>query len=184
MEKYGCDKPDLRRNKEDAGEFSFVWVVDFPLFKYDAQEKRWDSEHHPFTAPHAEDIGLLESGDLGLIRSRSYDLVLNGNEISSGSIRIHDQALQHKIFEILCIPQDEIIARFGFLLEAFKYGAPPHGGIAFGLDRILSILFGTESIRDIIAFPKTQKAVCPLTQAPSDVTDKQLKELHIRSIAP
>ncbi|MDD2865886.1 MAG: aspartate--tRNA ligase [Candidatus Omnitrophica bacterium] len=184
MEKYGCDKPDLRRNKEDASEFSFVWVVDFPLFKYDDEEKRWDSEHHPFTAPHAEDIGLLESGDLGRIRSRSYDLVLNGNEISSGSIRIHDQALQHKIFEILRIPQDEIIARFGFLLEAFKYGAPPHGGIAFGLDRILAILFGTESIRDIIAFPKTQKAVCPLTQAPSDVTDKQLKELHIRSIAP
>jgi aspartyl-tRNA synthetase len=182
VEKYGSDKPDIRRDKNNAGEFAFLWVVDFPLFKYDDGEKRWDSEHHPFTSPHRDDVGLLGSEDLSQIRSRSYDLVLNGSEIASGSIRIHDQALQHRIFEILRIPEEEIDARFGFLLEAFKYGAPPHGGIAFGLDRILSILFGTESIRDMIAFPKTQKAVCPLTQAPSDVEAKQLKELHIKTV--
>ncbi len=179
--KYGCDKPDLRFNKSDPQEFAFVWIVNFPLFKYDDEEKRWDSEHHPFTSPHKDDVGLLDGNDLKGVRSRSYDLVLNGNEIASGSIRIHDQAMQHKIFQILKISEEEIRSRFGFLLEAFKFGAPPHGGIAFGLDRILSILLGTESIRDIIAFPKTQKAVCPLTDAPSVVSDKQLKELHIKT---
>ncbi len=184
MEKYGSDKPDIRQDRNNSRELAFLWVVDFPLFKYDDEEKRWDSEHHPFTAPHRDDLDLLASEDLSRVRSRSYDLVLNGNEIASGSIRIHDQALQRRIFEILRIPDEEIAARFGFLLEAFKYGAPPHGGIAFGLDRILSIFFGTQSIRDIIAFPKTQKAVCPLTQAPSDVADKQLKELYIRSVVP
>ncbi|MFA5039346.1 MAG: aspartate--tRNA ligase [Candidatus Omnitrophota bacterium] len=184
MEKYGSDKPDLRQNKEDPGEFSFLWVVDFPLFKYDDEQKRWDSEHHPFTAPHPEDMALLSSQDLSGVRSRSYDLVLNGSEIASGSIRIHDQGLQRRIFEILRIPDEEIDARFGFLLEAFKYGAPPHGGIAFGLDRILSLVFGTESIRDLIAFPKTQKAVCPLSQAPSEVSEKQLKELWIKTVVP
>ena len=182
MTKYNCDKPDLRVDKNDPNEFSFVWVVDFPLFKYDQEEKRWECEHHPFTAPHKDDIALLAGGDLRDIRSRSYDLVLNGNEIASGSIRIHDQELQRKIFQILKITDEEINARFGFLLEAFQYGAPPHGGIAFGLDRILAILFATESIRDIIAFPKTQKAVCPLTDAPSAVSQKQLKELHIKTI--
>jgi aspartyl-tRNA synthetase len=182
IETYNGDKPDLRADKDDPDEFSFVWVVDFPLFKYDEEEKRWDSEHHPFTAPHKEDIALLGSKDLKDIRSRSYDLVLNGNEIASGSIRIHDQDLQRKIFQILKISDEEIKARFGFLLQAFQYGAPPHGGIAFGLDRILSILFNTESIRDIIAFPKTQKAVCPLTDAPSVVSEKQLKELRIKTV--
>ncbi len=180
IEKYGCDKPDLKKLKDDPNEISFLWVVDFPLFKYDDEEKRWDSEHHPFTSPHPEDIALLNGKDLGAIRARSYDLVLNGNEIGSGSIRIHDQELQKKIFQILQISESDIHARFGFLLEAFKYGAPPHGGIAFGLDRILSILFCTESIRETIAFPKTQKAICPLTDAPSLVSDKQLKELHIK----
>lgn len=184
MEKYGSDKPDLRTDKADQNEFSFVWVVDFPLFKYDDTEKRWDSEHHPFTAPHQEDLRLLDGQDLSPVRSRSYDLVLNGSEIASGSIRIHDQELQRKILRILKIADEEINSRFGFLLEAFKYGAPPHGGIAFGLDRILSIFFATESIRDIIAFPKTQKAVCPMTDAPSSVSDKQLKELYIKSVSP
>ncbi|HAJ56143.1 MAG TPA: aspartate--tRNA ligase [Candidatus Omnitrophica bacterium] len=184
VQRYGSDKPDLRVNKSDPGEFSFVWVVDFPLFKYDDEGKRWDSEHHPFTAPHPQDLGLLDGQDLAPVRSRSYDLVLNGSEIASGSMRIHEQELQRKIFRILNIADEEINSRFGFLLEAFKYGAPPHGGIAFGLDRILSILFGTESIRDIIAFPKTQKAVCPLTDAPSSVSDKQLKELHIKTVGP
>jgi aspartyl-tRNA synthetase len=181
--KYSSDKPDIRANKEDPNEFAFLWVVDFPLFKYNDEEKRWDSEHHPFTSPYLEDIGLLEGKDLGKIRSRSYDLVLNGNEIGSGSIRIHSQELQKKIFEILNIPEEEIQARFGFLLQAFKYGAPVHGGVAFGLDRLMAILFGTESIRDVIAFPKNQKAICPMTDAPSEVSDKQLKELFIKSTA-
>lgn len=182
LSQHGSDKPDLRRDKSDPNEFCFLWVVDFPLFKYDKEEQRWDSEHHPFTALHPDDAGLLASEELSRIRSRSYDLVLNGSEIASGSIRIHDQDLQRKIFQILRICDDEINARFGFLLEAFKYGAPPHGGIAFGLDRLLSILFATESIRDIIAFPKTQKAVCPLTDAPSRVSEKQLKELYIKTV--
>jgi aspartyl-tRNA synthetase len=183
VEKYGCDKPDIRRDKNDPNEFAFLWVVDFPLFRWDDEAKRWDSEHHPFTSPHKDDIRLIDGQDLSKIRSRSYDMVLNGNEIASGSIRIHDQALQHKIFQILKISEDEITSRFGFLLEAFKYGAPPHGGVAFGLDRIMSILFGTESIRDIIAFPKNQKAVCLLTDAPSVVAEKQLKELKIKTLS-
>jgi aspartyl-tRNA synthetase len=183
MARYGNDKPDLRSDPDDPNDFRFLWVVDFPLFKYDDGEKRWDSEHHPFTSPHPQDLALLDGEDLSAVRSRSYDLVLNGNEIASGSIRIHRQDLQEKIFKILRIPDEEIRARFGFLLQAFQYGAPPHGGVAFGLDRILSIFFGTESIRDIIAFPKTQKAVCPLTEAPSAVSEKQLKELFIRTVA-
>ena len=181
QKEYGSDKPDIRKDRANKSEFAFIWVLDFPLFKYDDEEKRWDSEHHPFTAPHPDDVSLIDTEDLSRVRSCSYDLVLNGNEIASGSIRIHDQELQRKIFQILKIADDEITSRFGFLLEAFKYGAPPHGGIAFGLDRILSIIFATESIRDIIAFPKTQKAVCPLTNAPSQATTKQLKELYIKS---
>ncbi len=182
LEKYSSDKPDIRSDKNNPDEFAFLWVVDFPLFKYDEEGKRWDSEHHPFTAPNQDDLALLNSPDLGKIRARSYDLVLNGSEIASGSIRIHEQELQRKIFEILKISDEEIDSRFGFLLQAFKFGAPPHGGIAFGLDRILSILFSTGSIRDIIAFPKTQKAACLLTDAPSHVSEKQLKELHIKTV--
>jgi len=184
MRRHSSDKPDLRGDKNDPEAYAFVWVVDFPLFKYNEEEKRWDSEHHPFTSVHPADVEALEAGDLAKVRSRSYDLVLNGSEIGSGSIRIHDQKMQHKIFEILRIPEEEIAQRFGFLLEAFQYGAPPHGGIAFGIDRLLAILSGMPSIRDTIAFPKTQKAVCPLTGAPSDVSEKQLKELFIRSVAP
>lgn len=176
MERYGSDKPDLRKDKSG---FAFVWIVDFPLFKFNNEEKHWDSEHHPFTAVNLEDIDKLESGDLANIRSRSYDLVLNGNEIASGSIRIHNQALQGKIFQILGLTDDEIKAKFGFLLEAFTYGAPPHGGIAFGLDRLLAIVSESESIRDVITFPKTQKGTCPLTNAPSEVVEKQLNELNL-----
>lgn len=180
IEHHGSDKPDIRKDKNDPNEFSFLWVVDFPLFKYDAEEKRWDSEHHPFTAPHPDDLNLLDGEDLSKVRSCSYDLVLNGNEIGSGSLRIYSQQLQRRIFQILKIQEEEINARFGFLLEAFKYGAPPHGGVAFGLDRLLTLLYNAPSIRDVIAFPKTQKAVCPLTDAPSCVSDKQLKELHLK----
>ena len=176
VKNYGSDKPDLRKEKEG---FAFVWVVDFPLFKYNDQEKRWESEHHPFTAPNPQDLALLEGRDLSSIRSRSYDLVLNGQEIASGSIRIHNQDLQDKIFKILGLEPEDIKVKFGFLLEAFSYGAPPHGGIAFGLDRLLTILSGCASIREVIAFPKTQKGTCLMTGAPCEVSEKQLKELNL-----
>ena len=174
--KYATDKPDLR--KEFNTEFAFVWIKDFPLFKYNEEEKRWESEHHPFTAPAAEDLALLEETP-AKIKSRSYDLVLNGTELGSGSIRIHDQALQEKIFKIIGLSREEAHKRFGFLMEAFQFGAPPHGGFAFGIDRLLAILAGEDSIREVITFPKTQKAFCPLTNAPSGVDERQLKELHL-----
>ncbi|MDD5746537.1 MAG: aspartate--tRNA ligase [Candidatus Omnitrophica bacterium] len=161
------------------GEFSFLWVTDFPLFHYNNEEKRWDSEHHPFTAPKAEDLPLLESGDLGKIRSCAYDLVVNGTELGSGSIRIHQPELQQKIFSILGMSDEEVKAKFGFLLEAFSYGAPPHGGIAPGLDRLLTLMTDSPSIRDVMAFPKNQKAQCLLTSAPSEVSSGQLRELHL-----
>ncbi len=173
---HGSDKPDLR--KAWNSEFAFLWVVDFPLFKYNEEEKRWDSEHHPFTNLHPDDIGLLDSAP-DKVRSRSYDLVLNGTEIGSGSIRIHDQKLQEKIFQLIGIEKEEAQKRFGFLLEAFQYGAPPHGGFAFGIDRLLAIIAGQDSIREMIIFPKTQKAFCPLTSAPSEVAKKQLDELGL-----
>jgi aspartyl-tRNA synthetase len=176
QKKYSSDKPDLR--KELGSDFAFVWVVDFPLFKYNDEEKRWESEHHPFTAPRDEDAGDLEK-EQAKVKARSYDLVLNGMEIGSGSIRIHNQELQERIFNIIGIGRDEARKRFGFLLEAFQYGAPPHGGIAIGLDRFLAILSGENSIREMIAFPKTSAGSCPLTGAPSQVDEKQLKELHI-----
>ncbi|MDD5166517.1 MAG: aspartate--tRNA ligase [Candidatus Omnitrophica bacterium] len=176
MSKYGCDKPDLR--KELNTEFAFAWVIDFPLFKYNEEEKRWESEHHPFTSPREEDLDILEKSPDKVI-SRSYDLVLNGAEMGSGSIRIHNQQLQERIFKIIGIAQEDARRRFGFLLEAFQFGAPPHGGVAFGLDRLLAILAGEASIREVITFPKTQAAFCPLTGAPSDVDERQLKELNL-----
>ncbi|MFA4842315.1 MAG: aspartate--tRNA ligase [Candidatus Omnitrophota bacterium] len=176
IQKYQSDKPDLRG--ELKREFAFCWVVDFPLFKYNEEEKRWESEHHPFTAPHTDDIGNLEEGK-DKVRARSYDLVLNGTEMGSGSVRIHSQSLQETIFNIIGINKEEAHKRFGFLLEAFQFGAPPHGGIAFGLDRLLAVLSGAESIREVIAFPKTATATCPLTSAPSEVDERQLKELGI-----
>ena len=178
MEKYKSDKPDLRQDK-NSDELAFVWVVDFPLFKYNADEKRWESEHHPFTSLNENDIKLLEGGEFGKIRSRSYDLVLNGFEIGSGSVRIHDRELQAKIFDIIGLAKEETEKRFGFLLKAFEFGAPPHAGVAYGIDRLVAILMGLDSIRDAIAFPKTQKASCLMTDAPSGVDEKQLKELGI-----
>jgi aspartyl-tRNA synthetase len=178
---YGSDKPDLRTKLNS--EFAFVWVIDFPLFQYNTEEKRWESEHHPFTSPNSLDLGLLKSSP-EKVRARSYDLVLNGMEIGSGSIRIHNQQLQQEIFDIIGIERREAHNRFGFLLEAFEFGAPPHGGIALGLDRLLAILAGEDSIREVIAFPKTQKAFCPLTSAPSDVEARQLKELGLSLRAP
>jgi len=174
QERYQTDKPDLRSDKNKKG-FKFAWVKDFPLFKYNAEEKRWESEHHPFTAPAGGEL----SQDPGKIYARAYDLVLNGVEIASGSIRIHKRTLQEKIFSILKIGAKEAEERFGFLLRALDYGAPPHGGIALGIDRFIAILSGAESIREVIAFPKTQKGVCPLTGAPSKVSGQQLKELGL-----
>jgi aspartyl-tRNA synthetase len=176
MAKYQSDKPDMR--KEWNTEFAFLWVVDFPMFKWSEEEKRWDSEHHPFTNVNPEDIALLDSAP-DKARSRSYDLVLNGTEIGSGSIRIHDQALQKKIFDLIGIAPEEAQKRFGFLLEAFQFGAPPHGGFAFGIDRLLAIIAGQASIREVIAFPKNAKAGCPMTNAPSEVDPKQLAEVGI-----
>jgi len=165
----------------DEKRFDFLWVTDFPLFQYNDEEKRWESEHHPFTSVYPEDVGLLEKGEtLDKIRSRSYDLVINGTEIGSGSIRIHDRALQELIFKTIGIGEEQARMRFGFLLDAFKYGAPPHGGVAFGLDRLMTFFLGCDSIRDVIAFPKTQKAFCPMTSAPSPVDEKQLNELSIK----
>ncbi|MFC1508614.1 aspartate--tRNA ligase [Candidatus Omnitrophota bacterium] len=178
MEKYKTDKPDLRKNKEG---FEFLWVLNFPLFKFNEEEKRWDMEHHPFTSPVDEDRELIESSP-DKVRSKAYDLVINGVEIASGSIRIHKRELQEMIFKRIGMDLSHAKERFGFLLEAFNYGAPPHGGIAFGLDRLLTLMCGTDSIREVIAFPKTQKASCPMTQAPSKVDDKQLKELGVKSI--
>lgn len=163
------------------GEFNFSWVMDFPLFKWNEEEKRWESEHHPFTAPDLEDWKKHKaSGALDKIRSRAYDLVMNGNEIASGSIRIHKKELQQEIFETIGLDKEEIQKRFGFLLKAFQFGAPPHGGIALGIDRVITILLGLDSIREVIAFPKNQKAACPMTSAPSPVNEKQLKELGIK----
>lgn len=190
-----ADKPDivaeslnrlrLRLGNElgmmDDKRFDFLWIIDFPLFHYNEEEKRLDSEHHPFTGVNPEDMKLLDIEPLK-VRSRSYDLVLNGNEIASGSIRIHRQDLQEKIFQILQLSPQEVENRFGFFLEALKYGAPPHGGIAPGLDRLLAIMIGSKSIRDVIAFPKTQSGTCLVTGAPSAVSDKQLKELHIKTL--
>ena len=170
---------DLNLINQDQKEFNFLWVTDFPLLKYNLEEKRYDAVHHPFTAPLNEDLDLLDSDPLK-VRSKAYDLVLNGNEIGGGSIRIHNNDLQKKIFKLLGIDDKKAEQKFGFLLQALKYGAPPHGGIAFGLDRMVMLLTGAHSIREVIAFPKTQKATCPLTDAPSEVDYKQLKELHIK----
>jgi aspartyl-tRNA synthetase len=159
--------------------WSILWVVDFPMFEFNEDEKRWDALHHPFTAPKDGHEEFLEN-DPGQCLSKAYDLVINGWEVGGGSIRIHDQKIQSKVFNALNIKQDEAQEKFGFLLDALKYGAPPHGGLAFGLDRITTLLVGAESIRDVIAFPKTQRAQCLLTSAPNQVDEKQLRELHIR----
>ncbi len=156
-----------------------LWVIDFPLLDYDQDAKRYVAMHHPFTAPMDTDLPLLES-EPRKARAEAYDLVLNGNEIGGGSIRIHRRDVQSKVFDLLGIGKDEAKTKFGFLLEALEYGAPPHGGIAFGLDRLIMLLGGADSIRDVIAFPKTQKAQCPLTEAPSPVDPAQLKELKIK----
>ena len=167
-----------------ADQWNFLWVVDFPLMSYDEEHKRYVATHHPFTAPVAEDVALLDSNPKA-VRGQHYDVVLNGMELGGGSIRIHQPALQKKVFEdVLKIPADVVESRFGYMLKAFTYGAPPHGGIAFGLDRMVALLCGTTSIRDVIAFPKTQKAQDLMAQSPTPVTAKQLKDLHIQTVVP
>lgn len=156
-----------------------LWVIDFPMFERDEDENRWQALHHPFTSPADGHEDLLET-DPGRALSKAFDMILNGSEIGGGSVRIHRRDIQLKVFQALNIGANEAKEKFGFLLEALQYGAPPHGGIAFGLDRVVTLMTGEESIRDVIAFPKTQRAQCLLTQAPSLVDEKQLQELHIR----
>jgi len=168
-----------RQNLLRADDFRFVWVTEFPLFEWNPDEKRWDSMHHPFTSPRPQDVGLLESAP-DRVRARAYDLALNGSEIAGGSIRIHRADVQRQVFRLLGISDEDARARFGFFLDALEYGTPPHGGIAFGLDRIAALLCGENSIREVIAFPKTAQAVDLMAGAPSVVDERQLRELHIR----
>ena len=156
-----------------------LWVVDFPMFEYDDDSERWNAVHHPFTAPKDGHEDLMDT-DPGQCIAKAYDMVLNGWELGGGSIRIHRADVQSKVFSALNISKEDAQVKFGFLLDALQYGAPPHGGLAFGLDRLVTLMTKAESIRDVIAFPKTQRAQCLLTGAPSNVDDKQLRELHIR----
>jgi aspartyl-tRNA synthetase len=158
---------------------SLLWVTDFPLFEWDEQTNWFYAMHHPFTSPKLEEVDLLEK-DPGKIKAQAYDLVLNGNEIAGGSIRIHNSKLQSRMFKALGISEAEAQQKFGFLMNAFKYGAPPHGGIAFGFDRMVMLFAGVESIRDTIAFPKTASAISLMDDSPSVVSEEQLKELHIK----
>ncbi|HPC78073.1 MAG TPA: aspartate--tRNA ligase, partial [bacterium] len=167
-----------RRFFQPNTQYAFLWIVDFPLFSFNKDENRIEAEHHPFTSPKDEDIHLLETEPLK-VRANAYDLVLNGVELGSGSIRNSDPEMQKRVFSILGIDETDAYKKFGFLLEALSYGAPPHGGMALGLDRIVAIMAGEESIREVLAFPKTQNAFCPLTEAPSEVDENQLKELSI-----
>ncbi|HYE59180.1 MAG TPA: amino acid--tRNA ligase-related protein, partial [Rhodothermales bacterium] len=165
-----------------VGPWEFLWVTEFPLLEYDEGERRYFAMHHPFTSPHPEDVPLLDS-EPSRARARAYDLVLNGTELGGGSIRIHDQTLQRRMFALLGISDEEAQRRFGFLLDAFRYGAPPHGGIALGLDRLVMLMAGAPSLRDVIAFPKTQSAQEPMVGSPDEVDPRQLEDLHIQTVA-
>ncbi|HSR13354.1 MAG TPA: amino acid--tRNA ligase-related protein, partial [Thermodesulfobacteriota bacterium] len=169
------------------GVFNFVWITDFPLLEYDEAEKRWTAKHHPFTSPLDEDWAKYWNEKAitpDQVRAKAYDLVLNGSEVGGGSLRIHRREMQSQVFQTLGIEPEDAKVKFGFLLEALEFGAPPHGGIAFGFDRLVMILSGAESIRDVIAFPKTQKATDLMTEAPSAVDSKQLAELSLRVMMP
>lgn len=168
-----------KKNLIDPDIFRFAWVVEFPLVEYDEEERRWVAIHHPFTSPKEEDLGLMTE-DPGRVRARAYDMVLNGVELGGGSIRIHRRDIQEKMFSLLGLSEEESREKFGYMLEAFEYGTPPHGGIAFGLDRMVMLMAKKDTIRDVIPFPKTQSATDLMTQAPSEVTPRQLQELHIK----
>jgi len=179
IKKYKTDKPDLRKDKKDQNELAFAWIVGWPLFEWNKDEKRWDSMHHPFTAPIDEDIPLLDK-DPAKVRSWQHDMVLNGSEVGGGSIRIHKPEIQEKVFELLGLKADQIKLKFGHLLQAFSFGAPPHGGIAMGIDRLITILRNEPSIREVIAFPKTGDGRDLMMNAPSPIDEKQLKELKLK----
>jgi len=166
-----------------SGGWRPLWVIDFPMFEWDEQERRWVAMHHPFTAPANDDAAALRAAPAAAL-AKAYDLVLNGSEIGGGSVRIHREEMQSTVFELLGIGADEARRKFGFLLDALKFGAPPHGGIAFGLDRLAMLMAGADSIREVIAFPKTQTAADPLTDAPTEVSEAQLRELHVRVRVP
>jgi aspartyl-tRNA synthetase len=174
---------ELLQLTQGRNDLNFLWVVDFPLLQFAAEENRWVAVHHPFTRPHPEDLGLLESGDFGKVRAIAYDVVLNGVELGGGSIRIHEPALQARMFDVLGIGPEEQQVKFGHLLRAFSFGAPPHGGIALGLDRLVMLICGAESIREVIAFPKNNRGVDLMTHSPVEVDFKQLRELYIQSTA-
>jgi aspartyl-tRNA synthetase len=171
---------ELQKLTANSDQLDFLWVTDFPLMAFDAAEKKWNAVHHPFTRPKADDIGKLEAGEFGQVRAEAYDVVLNGVELGGGSIRIHEQDLQAKVFAALGISADDQQTLFGHILRAFRLGAPPHGGIAFGLDRIVMMIAGEQSIREVIAFPKTNRALDLMSQSPSDVDERQLRELGIK----
>jgi aspartyl-tRNA synthetase len=173
--------PELDRS--DPAAWKFAWIIDFPWFEYNDEEERWDFIHHPFTGVTEDTVEYLES-DPGRVISKAYDITLNGWELASGSIRIHDREMQQRVFAALGISPEEQQEKFGFLLDAFRFGPPPHGGIAPGIDRIVALAAGEENIREVIAFPKTQTAFDPLTGAPTSVDETQLKLLHLKSTAP
>jgi aspartyl-tRNA synthetase len=187
-QKYAERHGIFKKTGDPAKDYRFLWVTNFPMFEWDEGEKQWMAAHHPFTSPHEEDMALLESGveslndpqsSLSAVRALAYDVVLNGTELGSGSIRIHRQDIQSKIFRALGMTEEEAKSRFGFFLEALEYGTPPHGGIALGLDRIVMILTGAESLREVIPFPKTARAVDLMMDAPTPVNERQLRELGI-----
>ena len=178
LKRYGDDKFDLRQKKE-PNVLAFAFVVDQPLFEWKKSENRWDAMHHPFTSPNPEDIPLLEKGEMSRVRSWQYDLICNGAEIGGGSIRITDPKLQEKVFEIMGHSKEQITKKFGHLLKSFEYGVPPHGGIALGLDRLVAVFAGEESIREVIAFPVTSSGQTSVMDAPSEVDPEQLKELGL-----
>jgi len=189
-QKYADRHGIFKKTGDPAKDYRFLWVTNFPMFEWDESEKQWMAAHHPFTSPHEQDMGLLEQGvdsvndpqsTLSAVRALAYDVVLNGTELGSGSIRIHRQDIQRKIFKALGMTEEEAKSRFGFFLEALEYGTPPHGGIALGLDRIVMILAGAESLREVIPFPKTARAVDLMCDAPTPVSERQLKELGIQS---